>query len=341
MAGKRQSNPKGLPKRVYCSRGWYFFVDLNGKWHKLGKEWNFEAKAKWAQLSSGTAIKGSVADLVGEYLKQVSPTKSLRTQQDHLQQAEWLKKVFGHMPAEAVKPSHVARYLDSRLSKDGIPAPVRANREISLLSSVYSWAMRRGLAESNPCYGVRRNTERARTRCPSQEEIEAVISVAPEVVGLAVELAYYTGQRRSDLLKLRLSDLVEQGIQITQAKTGAKLLIRWSPGLRACIESLKNLPRPIRGLYVICNRRGQPYTDSGFKAMWGRAMDKAVQEGLIQERFHFHDIRAAAITAADEAKMDAQGLAGHKSRSMTEAYIRNHKTTKTDPAPVSIVRVKR
>ena len=41
-------------------------------------------------------------------------------------------------------------------------------------------------------------------------------------------------------------------------------------------------------------------------------MDKALKEGLIQERFHFHDIRAAAITAADEANMDAQGLTGHK-----------------------------
>ncbi|MCR2831641.1 hypothetical protein NR402_15325 [Acidithiobacillus ferrooxidans] len=71
--------------------------------------------------------------------------------------------------------------------------------------------------------------------------------------------------------------------------------------------------------------------------MWGKAIDKALKEGLmIQERFHFHDIRAAAITAADEAKMDAQGLAGHKSRSMTEAYIRSHKTTQSDPAPVAL-----
>ena len=168
------------------------------------------------------------------------------------------------------------------------------------------------LAEVNPCYGVRRNVEKARTRCPTQEEIEAVNSVAPLAVALTVELAYYTGQRRADLLKLRLADLTEAGIQITQGKTGAKLLIRWSPGLRDCVNAIKALDRPVRGLFLICNRRGQPYTDSGFKAMWGKAMDKALKEGLIQERFHFHDIRAAAITAADEANMDAQGLTGHK-----------------------------
>lgn len=338
MTGTRKSNPQGLPKRVYLSRGWYFYVDMNGKWHKLGKTWNFEAKAKWNEFSSGGTIKGSVGDLIDEYLRLVSPTKAPRTCLDHVDQAVWLKKVFGHMPADCVKPSHVARYLDTRCSKDGKPAPVRANREAALLSSVYSWAMRRGLAEVNPCYGVRRNVEKARTRCPSQEEIEAVNSVAPLAVALTVELAYYTGQRRADLLKLRLADLTEAGIQITQGKTGAKLLIRWSPGLRDCVNAIKALERPVRGLFLICNRRGQPYTDSGFKAMWGKAMDKALKEGLIQERFHFHDIRAAAITAADEANMDAQGLAGHKSRSMTEAYIRSHKTTQTDPAPVSISR---
>ncbi|MHB1320156.1 MAG: hypothetical protein ACYCY0_01115 [Acidithiobacillus ferrivorans] len=58
--------------------------------------------------------------------------------------------------------------------------------------------------------------ERARTRSPSQEEIEAVNSVAPLAVALTVELAYYTGQRRADLLKLRLADLTEEGIKITQ-----------------------------------------------------------------------------------------------------------------------------
>ena len=50
----------------------------------------------------------------------------------------------------------------------------------------------------------------------------------------------------------------------------------------------------------------------------------AIEEGPIQERFRFHDIRAAVITAVDEANMDAQVLAGYKSGSMTEAYIRSH-----------------
>jgi integrase len=89
--------------------------------------------------------------------------------------------------------------------------------------------------------------EWARTRCPSQEEIEAVNSVAPLAVALTVELAYYTGQRRADLLKLRLADLTEEGIQIAQGKTEAKLLIRWSQGLRGCVNAIKALERPVRG----------------------------------------------------------------------------------------------
>ncbi|MHB1320157.1 MAG: hypothetical protein ACYCY0_01120 [Acidithiobacillus ferrivorans] len=97
---------------------------------QLGKQWNFEAKAKWNELSSGATIKGSVGDLIDEYLRLVSPTKAARTCLDHIDQSVWLKKVFGHMPADGVKPSHVARYLDTRCSKDGNSAPVRQTERL-------------------------------------------------------------------------------------------------------------------------------------------------------------------------------------------------------------------
>ena len=53
---------------------------------------------------------------------------------------------------------------------------------------------------------------------PAAQSTTSAISVAPKVVGLTVELAYYTGQRRSDLLKLRLSELMEQGIRIRRPR---------------------------------------------------------------------------------------------------------------------------
>src|SRR3954449_9223015 len=78
------------------------------------------------------------------------------------------------------------------------------------------------------------------------------------------------------------------------------------------------LPRPIRGLYLFCSRRSQPYTDAGFKAMWNRVQVKWAESG--GERFTFHDIRAKALTDAKRLGLDAQALAGHTSSATTAHY---------------------
>lgn len=98
-------------------------------------------------------------------------------------------------------------------------------------------------------------------------------------------------------------------------------LITWGGiGLREVVSRAHQLKRPIRGLYLFCTRQGQPYSDTGFKAMWNRVQIKwAVQGG---QRFTFHDIRAKALTDAKRLGMDAQSLAGHATAAMTEHYIK-------------------
>jgi site-specific recombinase XerD len=71
-----------------------------------------------------------------------------------------MHKSAEHTPALFPRVSdiepHIAAYLDQRESK------VAANREITFLSSMFSYAMRWGWCKFNPCTGVRRNTENMR-----------------------------------------------------------------------------------------------------------------------------------------------------------------------------------
>ena len=71
----------------------------------------------------------------------------------------------------------------------------------------------------------------------------------------------------------------------------------------------------VKSTYLICNSEGQPYTSSGFKAMWQRAMKAWVEKG--NERFTFHDLRAKSVTDATEAGRRASDLTGHR----TEAVV--------------------
>ena len=47
---------------------------------------------------------------------------------------------------------------------------------------------------------------------------------------------------------------------------------------------------------VFPTRKGDPYTTSGFAAMWGKLMREAVAKGVIERRFTFHDLRAYYTT---------------------------------------------
>lgn len=225
-------------------------------------------------------------------------------------------KVFGKVAAAAVRPMHVAQYLDIR----GEKAPVRANREISLLSNIFSYAMRWGVVDGNPCRGVRKHSEKGRDRYITDAEFEGVKAIAGDFIAAVMEFAYITALRKGDILSLRLDQISEEGITIRQGKTGAKQLYEWTPGLRKAVEAARGLQRPVRGLYLFCNRYGQPYTDAGFKAMWNRVQVKWAKQGGV--RFTFHDIRAKALTDAKQMGLDAQALAGHASPAMTDHYIK-------------------
>ncbi|MBF5006301.1 integrase [Diaphorobacter sp. NR2-3-3-1] len=43
-------------------------------------------------------------------------------------------------------------------------------------------------------------------------------------------------------------------------------------------------------------KTGNPYSESGFKTMWGRLMDAALESRVIEQRFTFHDLRAHYTT---------------------------------------------
>ena len=173
-------------------------------------------------------IAGTISDLIERYMKEVSPKKAPKTHKDEISSAKLLNNVFGKMNPADIRPAHVAKYLDKR----GESAPIRANREKSLLSHMFSMAMRWGIVDSNPCKGVARNKETPRNRFVTDTELECFRGFAKSrsetgiLLAEVARLAYLTGQRRGDLLRLRLDQITDDGILIIQGKTSAKVLIQ-------------------------------------------------------------------------------------------------------------------
>ncbi len=330
MAPRKKGD--GLPPRMRRNRAGVYYYDhgpgLDGRrhWERLGSDLK-TAKLRWAQIEAdreAPAQQDTVAALIAYYRQEHLPRLGARTQQDRHQYLQALERVFGHMKPARVRPTDIAQYLEA------YPSPVSANRHIATLSVVFRKAMRVGLAERNPCDGVERNPERARDRYVTDAEFLALKAATDDWMQAVLDLAYLTGIRQGDLLRLDRRQVDAEGIHLRQAKTGQRQVIERTPALDDVLQRLQRA-RPVAGMRLLCTRRGQPYTESGFKALWQRLQRKAVADGVITERFTFHDLRAKAATDADSQGLDPQRLLGHTTRQQTEAYLRSRQSIRVRP----------
>lgn len=327
MSRPRTKN-KHLPKYVTVIHGSYWYRPPKAKPQRLaavGEE--SEMYRKMADLVREVPQKegNTLADYFDRYEREIVPTLAPRTQKDYRRHLKKLKEEFGSLHPDELRPRDVGRFLDVPTGK------IHRVRIVAVLSAVYSKMVGRWyVAEKNPCRDVERHKNPPRTRYINDEEFHIIREIMPPRHQIAMDLAYLTGQRQGDILSLKWADVLEDGVTFRQSKTGQGRHVLLSDELRAVLTRAKQMlpfwPRE----YVIRTmpRRkkidgkvqlvggGKRYTSEGFRSVWQRFMRKAMEQGLIKERFRFHDIRAK--TVSDEEDVDqAQLRAGHTSKQMT------------------------
>lgn len=164
--------------------------------------------------------------------------------------------------------------LDVQLFLRAATAKVAANRHVAVLSDVFAFARRAGLALYNPCVGVEKNAEDPRTRDVRPWEVEVLVTAARRTFAHAIEFADLTGMSAGDTRALQRAQLTPHGIEHQRRKTGARVRIAWSPALRACVDTALAIGPEVRGT-VFCNRRGKMYTAGGWETTWQRTLARA------------------------------------------------------------------
>lgn len=313
--GRRRKSGGHLPPKVYQRSGSYYFVDKDGKWIKLASTYP-AAMAKYAEIVSDVETIVTISDLLDRYLREVAPLKAEESYRSNLGQSKFIRAGLGEIRVDELRSKHIYQYMDVR----GKKGRTRTNREIAMLSHMLTYAIRWGLIDDNPCRNVMRFKETPRDRYIEDSEYHAFREFAGPLIGAYMDFKLLTGLRKSDILKLKRADLKEDGIHISISKTRQRIIIEWSDHLRAAVRAVKSLPRPINSIYLFSTRKGQPYTASGFSSIWQRKMAKALEMGILEERFTDHDLRAK--TGSDTELEHATRLLAHLDSKVTKRHYR-------------------
>ena len=327
MIGRRKTGMDLGMSRLYAYKGkrvtTYYTITPDNRRINLGHDLR-AAKRKLLEMDGEAPAGGQITEHLDEMMRErarmvASGKLAVATYKGNEAEVEELKKAFGKMAPEAVKPMHVWKYLHTFR---GAKAPIRANREIALFSRMFSRLVNQGAIETNPCVGVERNEESARERLVTDAEFDAFLAFlrgggeARERIAVAAELAYLTAKAQGQILRLSRTKLLPDGILFGKRKRGASTFVEWTPRLRRAVEAALAMPAKITSTFVIFNAAGQPYTSSGFRALWQRAMNDWIKAG--NERFTFHDLRAKATTDLAQDGRKASDLTGHKSEQTVE-----------------------
>lgn len=333
---------RGLPARWRHRHGAFFYdvpAHLRHLWEgkrefRLGGSLP-EAYRVWATRLEAHHDIRTIGQLLERYALEVVPTKALRTQAGNTPAITRLKAVFGEMRIRDFKPIHAYQYRDKR----GKKSPTAANRELEVLSHAFTKAIEWGYREDHPMIEgkFRKLSTPPRTRYVEDWEIVEALSLAPRrkrgslhAVRAYIKIKLLTGLRRGDLLRLRTTDLKEDGIHVqprkTASTTGKRLVIEWTDTLRQAMEEAKTARSVDIGPLLFCTKRGDCYvkddgTASSWDSMWQRFMGRVLSETKVKERFTEHDLRAKCASDA-ETLAHAQQLLAHADSATTNRIYR-------------------
>lgn len=171
------------------------------------------------------------------------------------------QKFMGQLTTDEIRPSKVQEYIDGLSDFPGKQAVAK-----SAIKSLEGWAVVRDLLAYPITTGVRTLGTDGGHEPWSDDEIETAIQCARPDLSRAIALAANTGQRASDVVKMRWSDVEEHSgrkwINVTQLKTGKQLSIPLLFGLD--LDKWERKPP----FFLVLAPNGQQYNANWLSHEW-------------------------------------------------------------------------
>lgn len=246
--------------------------------------------------------------LFEEYIKSQQFRKlSTRSKQAYFYAGELLSKHFDNTPLAEIKRPNIMRFQNETADR-----PAASNMAIRVGSVIFSYGVDMGYIDHNPASRLKKLKGGSHLKW-SVDEVKTMISLCDRRISTAVALAWYTGQRESDVLSMRWRDFDGEYMAVTQQKTGLEMKIKVHPDLVQYLASIRGAAPDDH--YIVSGEK--PVGGSAFRNMFKRRTDK------LQIRKVFHGIRKGVASSLAESRTPISEIAaimGHKSIRMAAYY---------------------
>lgn len=218
---------------------------------------------------------------------------------------------YGELRIATLERRHIKEIIGKKAA-----TPAAANNLLRMLRTLLNFAVEVGMRPDNPALGVRGFRRRGDGfHTWSEEEIaafEARHSIGTKA-RLALGLMLFTGQRRSDAVRMGWQHVAGGAIFVRQQKTGTRLEIPVHPELARILDGAER-----KQLTFLTTSYGKAFTPAGFGNWFRQRCDEA---GL--PHCAAHGLRKAAARRLAEAGCSNQvikSITGHKSDREVSIY---------------------
>lgn len=246
--------------------------------------------------------------LFANYMKSPQFKKlKTRSKQLYLYGARGLSEHLGSKPVDKIRRSDLLRFQQEVSDR-----PAYSNVALRVASIVFSYGLDMEYVDHNPAARIKKLKVGSHTKW-MLDEVKAIIALHDRKISTAVALAWYTGQRESDVLNMKWGDFDGEYIAVKQEKTNLDMKIKAHPDLVLYLNRIRGLEPD--NSYIVSGP--QKMAGPAFRNMFKRRTDKLGIKKV------FHGIRkgvASSLAENGSPISEIAALMGHKSIRMAAYY---------------------
>lgn len=336
MTRVRSQKNRDLPPNLYVRNGYYSYRDpRTRKEYSLGRQKTYainEAVSANQLLLNHEASKPLTERIEGhgsvsfhEFLDRyetILQSRGLKekTMKDYKHRINVIRKEMIDVPIESVTTKNIADLLHPFINKGKITT---ARLMRIFLNDYFKEAISLGILKINPVTPTKIpkiKIQRARLSFNDFTTILNLINDKNHWLTKSMKIALVTGQRISDISKLKWENIYDNKLWVTQQKTGSKIAIP----LNIEIANIK-----LSKLFELKNERSEYIITNGDKKLTTDKISKTFAKFRDKSELKwegnppsFHEIRSLSARLYTEAMGTdfAKKLLGHKSIEMTAKY---------------------